>query len=144
MIGYDFRGEFPSVVLPTFAKKVVKNVCNVFRVVNRIVPILDFSKDFFSSPRFGGYFNLLLGKPLIRYMHLTNRIDLVTEKIKLAISVQITTANRREIKVRYFVNKSFLSEIRIAMLVTPVKSGIIYFKIFNDNKLWEMVRYFGD
>ena len=52
--------------------------------------MLHFSKDFFSNPRFGGHFNLLLGKPLVRYMYLTKTIDLVIEKIKLAISVQIT------------------------------------------------------
>ena len=76
-------------------------------------------------------------------MYLINRIDLVIEKIKLAISVQITIiiVNRREIKVRYFINESFLTEIRIVMFVI-VRGGIIYFKIFNDQKLWEMVRYF--
>ena len=31
--------------------------------------------------------------------------------------------------------------MRIVMFV--VKGGIIYFKIFNDQKLWEIVRYFG-
>ena len=67
-------------------------------------------------------------------MHLTNKIDLVIEKIKLAISVQITIVNRREIKVRYFVNKSFLTEMRIVMFVI-VKGGIIYFMIFNNQKL---------
>ena len=76
-------------------------------------------------------------------MHLTKRIDLVIEKIKRAISVQITIVNRREIKVRYFINKSFLTEMRIVMCVI-VNGVIIYFKIFNDQKLWEMVRYFGD
>ena len=55
-------------------------------------------KDFFSNPKFGGYLNFLLGKPLITYIYLANRIDLVIEKIKLAISVQITIVNRREIK----------------------------------------------
>ena len=44
--------------------------------------------------------------------------------------------------MRYFINKSFLTEMRIVMFVI-VKGGIIYFKIFNDQKLWEMVRYFG-
>ena len=73
-------------------------------------------------------------------MCLTNRIDLVIEKIKLAISVQITIVNRREIKVRYFINKSFLTETRIVMFVI-VKGGIIYFKVFNDQKPWEMVRW---
>ena len=78
-------------------------------------------------------------------MCLTNRIDLVIEKIKLAISVQITIVNRREIKVRYFMNKSFLTEMRIVMFViVTVKCGIIYFKTFSDQKLWQMVRYFGD
>ena len=67
-------------------------------------------------------------------MYLTNKIDLVIEKIKLAISVQITISNRREIMVRYFVNKSFLTEMRIVMFVI-VKGGIIYFKIFNNQKL---------
>ena len=76
-------------------------------------------------------------------MYLANRIDLVIEKIKHAIRFQITTVNSREIKVRYFINKSFLAEMRIVMFVT-VKGGIIYFKISNDQKLWEMVRYFGD
>ena len=76
-------------------------------------------------------------------MHLTKRIDLVIETIKRAISVQITIVNRREIKVRYFINKSFLTEMRIVMCVI-VNGVIIYFKIFNDQKLWEMVRYFGD
>lgn len=46
------------------------------------------NKDFSSDPRFGGYFNLLLGKLLISYMFLADRVDLVIEKIKeLAISV---------------------------------------------------------
>ena len=76
-------------------------------------------------------------------MYLTKRIDLVIEKMKRAISVQITIVNRREIKVRYFINKSFLTEMRIVMCVI-VNGVIIYFKIFNDQKLWEMVRYFGD
>ena len=76
-------------------------------------------------------------------MYLTKRIDLVIEKIKRAISVQITIVNRREIKVRYFINKSFLTKMRIVMCVI-VNGVIIYFKIFNDQKLWEMVRYFGD
>ena len=76
-------------------------------------------------------------------MYLTKRIDLVIEKIKRAISVQITIVNRREIKVRYFINKSLLTEMRIVMCVI-VNGVIIYFKIFNDQKLWEMVRYFGD
>ena len=80
---------------------------------------------------------------LQRYMYLANRIDLVIDKIKLAISVQITTVNRREIKVKYFINKSFLTEMRMVMFVI-VKEGIIYFKIFNYQKLWEMVRYCGD
>ena len=76
-------------------------------------------------------------------MYLTNRIDLVIEKIKLAISVQITIVNRSEIKVRYFTNKSFLTEMRIVMFLIA-RGDIIYFKIFSHQKLWEMVRYFGD
>ena len=63
-------------------------------------------------------------------MYHTNRIDLVIEKIKLAISVQITIVNRREIKVRYFVNKSFLTEMRIVMFVI-VKGAIIYLKLIS-------------
>ena len=81
-----------------------------------LISIPHFSKDFSGNPRFGAYFNLFLGNPLIRYMLLANRIDLVTEKIKLTISVQITIVNRREIKVRYFINKRFLTEIRIVIL----------------------------
>lgn len=76
-------------------------------------------------------------------MYLTNRIDLVIEMIKLTITVQITVVNRSEIKVRYFTNKSFLTEMRIVMFLI-VRGDIIYFKIFSDQKLWEMVRYFGD
>ena len=41
--------------------------------------------------------------------------------------------------MRYFINKSFLTEMRIVMFVI-VKGGIINFKVFNDQKLWEMIR----
>ena len=50
-------------------------------------------------------------------MFLANRIDLVIEKIKLTISVQITIVNEKEIKVRYFINKRLLTEMRIVMFV---------------------------
>ena len=58
-----------------------------------------------------------LESPIIRYVFLANRVDLVIEKIKLSIKVQITIVNKREIKVRYFINKSFLAEMRIVMFV---------------------------
>ena len=45
--------------------------------------------------------------------------------------------------MRYFINKSFLTEMRIVMFVI-VKGGIINFKVFNDQKLWEMIRNLGD
>ena len=57
-------------------------------------------------------------------MYLTNRIDLVIEKIKLAISVQITIVNRSEIKVGYFINESFLTEMRIVTFLI-VRGDII-------------------
>ena len=53
----------------------------------------------------------------MRYMFLANRIDLVIRKVKLTISVQITIGNGRENKMRYFINKRFLTEIRIVMFV---------------------------
>ena len=74
------------------------------------------------------YFNLLLGKPLIRYMFLGNRVDLVKENVKLTISVQITIVKGREIKVRYFIKNRFLTEMRIVMFVI-VQGGIINFKV---------------
>ena len=74
------------------------------------------------------YFNLLLGKPLIRYMFLGNRVDLVKENVKLTISVQITIVKGREIKVRYFIKNPFLTEMRIVMFVI-VQGGIINFKV---------------
>ena len=74
-------------------------------------------------------------------MSLADRVNLIVEKIKLAISAQIAIMNRRETKVRYLVNKGFFTEMRIVMSVID-KGDIINFKIFNDQKPWEMVRYF--
>ena len=81
----------------------------------QIIRILHLSKDFFSNPRFGGYFNPLFGKLLFRNMCLTNRIDLVIQKIKLAIS--------HELSPNHITSHQLLQQIELIAISTCWVSG---------------------
>ena len=71
-------------------------------------------------------------------MLLGDRVDLAMKKIKLIISSEITIIDRGEIQLSYFLDKHLFTEMRV-VLFEIVEGSVIYFKIFDYQKLREMI-----
>lgn len=60
----------------------------------------------------GRQLDLLLGKFLIRHKSLADRDHFIIKEIKLDIGIPILVVDRKEIQLRYFLDKDIFTEVQ--------------------------------